>query len=194
MTPIRTRLKRPFLREIPLSAIICDDSPSYREAGYGGTPIREWPFYRFYAMYLSGAKEEAARAYEKWYAEQFAQFKDVPKTRGGMQGGSLERTIIELHRNRAIPFTHSVYDPDLVKEGIAQRVHERFELLESIKQKGYTPSPRDLVKGIRRGNTIMLKHGHHRAAALLALGYSEMPSVFVVPSFQIFLVRYTVKP
>jgi hypothetical protein len=54
---------------------------------------------------------------------------------------------------------------------------QRLALLESIARDGYHPERGKTILGVRRGEEVWLRGGHHRAAALSVLGHERLPGV-----------------
>lgn len=161
---------------VPFSQLRHNDLPAYVAAGYGGKELTEWPVYDFFLEYLSGDMGSATSAYESWYFEQLKDYADVPKSKGGMQFGSLYRLI---EKETGKPFGEVT---DLEKKKVISiRVRQRFALLARIVGEGYVPEKGDRIEAVKKGKYIYLKGGHHRAAALLALGEEVLPNVFVFP-------------
>lgn len=78
-------------------------------------------------------------------------------------------------------FNH--YGPVSVEKGELE-FQRLVRVYRSLKEKGYDRRNGDLkVSILRRGTEYMylLQHGHHRAAAAVALGYKELPATFGLP-------------
>ncbi|HVY56211.1 MAG TPA: oligosaccharide flippase family protein [Thermodesulfobacteriota bacterium] len=174
-------LKRLFMRSVPIAHLRCDEREIYVKDGYGGKPIECWPVYGFFAQFTSGDVSGAQEEYERWYADEFSKYGSVGKERGGMKNGSLYKKVERMHQEKNLSFVDTSPDEEIVREAIAKRVEERFGLIRSIREKGYCPSRRDVIYGVRRNGAVILWNGHHRVAALKALGYTEVPDIFIVP-------------
>jgi hypothetical protein len=137
---------------------------------------------------VNGDTEQARLDFEDWYLDQFLKYRHVPKRLGGMRGGSLARVVAAGvdaapaagggSREAGADDSHDVANARL-RNAIALRVEQRFELLESIRQYGYTPNMADPILAIKRSRCLYLEGGHHRAAVLKALGWSVLPGVKV---------------
>lgn len=171
------RLTRCLLRSVPIACLRHDDARAYRQEGFGGKPLEAWPVTGFFRQYLAGDQDGAREGFAAWYEDQLAKYASVPKSVGGMREGSLYRLV--ERRGRA-PFAQ--VDPAIRKAAIYERVDARLAFLETIRREGYHSDPKDRIAAIRKGNSFYLLGGHHRAAALLALGAREVPEVFVFPN------------
>lgn len=176
-------------RDLPMECLRHSDRPCYLREGHGGRAIEAWPIYRFFAMYAEGETERAHVEFANWYRQQFMKYRDVPKRIGGMRDGSLARTIGPLTDRTAdaktIPDTDEGGSSEMISaalhEAVDLRVKQRFQLVDSIRGRGYVPTQSDPVLGIRKADGVYLEGGHHRAAALKALGWTELPGVLVFP-------------
>lgn len=170
-----------------MSSIRHSDRSCYVQEGHGGREIEVWPIYRFFHQYVNGDTEQARVDFADWYLDQFMKYRHVPKRVGGMRGGSLAR-VVEAEGNEAsaiagFPEAGADDGGDVanarLRKAIALRVEQRFELVESIRQNGYTPNLSDPVPAIKQNQCLYLEGGHHRAAVLKALGWSVFPGVKV---------------
>lgn len=172
---------------MPIEAVRHSERQCYIQEGHGGREIEVWPIYRFFQEYVNGSRERARAHFQEWYFKQYMKYGNVPKRLGGMCGGSLARTLARTKQGDSDdgPYRYWNNDDrepdenDALREAIAERVEQRFELLESISNRGYHPDREDPVIGIERGPGIYLEGGHHRAAALKALGWATVPAVLV---------------
>lgn len=177
----------------PMERIRHSEAMCYVQEGHGGRGVETWPIYRFFCEYIKEGPELAKAHFVEWYLDQFIKYRDVPKRLGGMRGGSLARTVNAMmdgnDGDNAFCANSSGGNPAAVKndntlhEAIAARVMQRFELLESIRNRGYVPAQSDPVLGIESGEYVYLLGGHHRVAALRALGWTYVPSVLVFKSW-----------
>lgn len=169
-------------RDVSFAALRHDDKPVHRAEGYGGQPIEEFPPFRFYELREAGRLEEAYERYHAWYREQFDRYRYMEKPVGGMKHGSLYRLVVALHERQQVPLSgpRPTFREDIVDRAIHQRVEERFQLLSSIKLRGYERTPGDPVVGITRNGHVYLSSGHHRAAALRAIEKRAVPGVLVL--------------
>ncbi len=170
-------IQKHFFRDVPLSLIRHNDLPCYSAEGFGGAPIDMWPMYTFFRQYLSGEKEIARKNFEDWYLHQLGKYHAVPKSKGGMHRGSLYDSI---ERKCKLPFAQ--VSDDCKNAAIRERVLERLGLLEEIRLSGYNASKAERIDGFRSGGLVYLVGGHHRAAALSALGERVLPQVLVFPN------------
>jgi hypothetical protein len=178
-------------RDLPFADLRHDDKPVHRAEGYGGEPIEEFPPFRFYRLREVGRVGEAYDRYREWYREQFDRYRYMEKGVGGMKHGSLYRLVVALHEREQGPLTGSrpSFRDDLIDRAIQQRVEERFQLLNSIKQRGYERAPGDPVVGVARDGHVYLSSGHHRAAALRAIERRIVPDVLVLSPAARYLFR-----
>lgn len=168
-------MKRFFLKSVPFSQIRHNDVKCYLDEGFGGKPIEAWPPYSFFRGYIDGDTKKAHEDFYHWYREQLGKYHNIEKSDGGMYKGSLYR-LIESETQK--PFDQ--VDEEAVSKAIHKRVEQRFALLDSIRTNGYKEGG-ETIKGVRRGGFVYLLGGHHRAAILRALGFKELPNVFVFP-------------
>jgi len=170
-----------FIRNnIPINAVRHDDLQCYVYEGWGGSPIEDWPIYKFYREYLHGNKSDACDRYCSWYSDQLEKYGNTGKKYGGMLKGSLYSLISSRLAEYGLAYNHSSdnkeYDA-VVGNAIRERVRQRFELAESIADKGYYSSGSDWIMGIERDGLVYLKNGHHRCAVLKALGVETVNDV-----------------
>ena len=156
------------MRSWDIASVRHDPGPPYNLEGYGGLPVDEWPIYRFFHRYVQGRPEQAVQDFADWYEVQYGRYGDIPKSRGGLKGGSLDRLIL---RNASEGIS--------AQESFVIRAQQRFELLMSIRDNGYRPVMKSPVIGLRRvgGRELFILNGHHRVAALAALGMQQVPSL-----------------
>lgn len=180
-----TAMKSPFLkRDVLIAHLRIDDRESYVSQGFGKMPIQSWPVFRFFTSYVQGSTTQARSDYEAWYREQFSTYATEPKKLGGMKGGSLYRLVEEYHTNANETFDleSEQYASTLVELAIRERVKQRFTLLESIHSQGFAQdNSRDPIIGTYYRHGIILRGGHHRVAALAALGHQRIPLMYVYP-------------
>jgi len=172
-----------FVRDVPIEQLRHDDKQAHVAEGYGGRPIELFPPFQFFALHESGRADEARAQFHAWYRRQFDKYSGVGKDAGGMRNGSLYRLVVAEHARLGIELApgQPAFRTDIVDEAIRARVEQRFEFLRSIKERGYDRSRTDPVIGIARGaDTVHLTGGHHRAAALKALGQPVLPGVVVL--------------
>jgi hypothetical protein len=169
-------------KEVSFVELRHDDKPVHRTEGYGGQPIEAFPPFRFYRLHETGQPHEAYEQYRAWYREQFDRYMHTEKAIGGMRNGSLYRLVVALHQRGLVPLSgeRPAFRRDLVDRAIRQRVDDRFQLLDSIKQRGYVRSPSDPVVGVARADRVYLSSGHHRAAVLRAIRKPGVPGVLVL--------------
>jgi hypothetical protein len=177
----RSFVLRRAAREVPLARILHNDRPVYVAEGYGGRAISHFPPYAFFRLHEDGRPEQASAAFGSWYREQFRKYAGVPKQVGGMRNGTLHRLLAEVCREAGtvLPADPAAVDDALLERAIVRRVAQRFELLSSIRRDGYDPGLGKPILAWRRGGDVVLTGGHHRAAALLALGREALPAVSV---------------
>lgn len=178
-------LLKPFAKcNVPIGWLHHDDREIYVREGFGGRPIVKWPVFTFYSEYLEGRSDEARDHYGRWYEQQFLRYATVSKKLGGMEGGSLHALVKARHQeaNEVIDFDRGRFSRSILERAIADRVDQRLALLESIRSRGYClQQPGDAIAATRRGRHLVLRGGHHRVAALAALGYRSVPLLKVYP-------------
>lgn len=174
-----------FIKTVPFSSIRHNDLSCYVEEGYGGKAIECWPVYDFYCDYLKGNKKTAHEAFRLWYHDQLKKYHNVSKDLGGMYRGTL---YVLIEKRSGTHFKSA--GPETVDAAICERVTQRFALLESIQRDGYDPTI-ERVDGVHKHGQVYLTGGHHRAAALRALGEERFPGILVFPH-QIIYNSFTV--
>lgn len=166
-----------FLDDLQVSRLRCHSRPVAIEEGWGGRPIQFFPPYRFFRRSLDGDDEEARRGMAKWYFERMVDRRlfAVPKSEGGMQGGSLVRSVIAAHEaaGRTLDAEFSALDLDVTMEAIDRRVDERFDLLDSIREEGLKEVGR-YIYIVQNGEQLNIFKGHHRTAAAAACGHERI--------------------
>ncbi|HEX6202960.1 MAG TPA: hypothetical protein VF100_08155 [Thermoanaerobaculia bacterium] len=169
------RLLRPeaptVVVEVPLALLRCQVTPFGERQGFAGRPIDRFPPAGFFATRLvdpSRAEADFAAWYRLWFVER--QGWRVAKRRGGMRGGSLDRTVRRLFSERTgrPPASIDEVDAATIEQAIGLRVAYYFALLDSLRQRGQDAG--SALPCTRGGELYVLRDGHHRAAALRALG------------------------
>lgn len=175
-------LLRPETRTVALSALRCNDKPIARQQGFGGQPIESFPVYGFFRLYLE-RPEEAHASFHAWYREWFVarQGWRHPKSEGGLAGGSLQRAVEAAHRERhgTLLATPEAAEAEVVERAIDQRVRHYFAVLESIRDNGFDAARKPPILALQVGELYSLRNGHHRCAALAALGRRSVPVTVV---------------
>jgi hypothetical protein len=185
---MKRRIARLLGKSIPCSRLRYDDLKYYIEEGYGGQPLERWPVYHFFRDYMSGHRVKAFNDFVHWYQEQFTRYYNVPKNLGGMYKGSLYRLIEQKYSERGLAFHGGPWtgEETLVKETIEERVKQRFRLVDEIVSSGYSDKSAEIITGVRKGEYVYLKRGHHRSAILALLDYPSIPNVLVFPSYSLY--------
>ena len=175
-------LLSPWVQDVPLEKLRHDTKPIHLAEGFGGQPIEFFPPYRFFRLYQEQRYEEARDQFRAWYREQFRKYSSIGKNVGGMRKGSLYRLVAAEHSRHGLTVSNGAqFKEQLVENAIAMRVEQRLELLAAISKSGYDPKRADTVVGLARsGGAIYLTGGHHRAAALKAIGEKVLPGVIVL--------------
>ena len=158
---------------VSINKILHVDRPVYNKEGYAGKTVFSWPIYRFFKLYHSGQKEKALQSFTDWYTEQYKKYSGCGKSKGGMKGGTLEKLYHNLQKN---------YNGNTSFENAVEiRVKQRFSLFESILTQGYIINESAPLQALKTNNDqfILLNGGHHRVAILAAIGYNEIPMVYV---------------
>ena len=175
-----------FISDVLIIVIRFDDLYYYKVEGFGGKEIEKWPVYHFFCEYINGDKDEAHKNFTYWYIDQFINYCDKPKNLGGMYKGSLYTLIENEYSKQGMTFDCETIKNEAEKtvlvNAVEKRVAQRFQMLESIACEGFIPNQKSLVCGVKRGDSIYLKGGHHRVAALKALGYQKVPRMVVYPN------------
>lgn len=172
------------LTDVPLAALRHDDKKCHLEEGSGAKPVEFWSIYKFFADYADGREEAAVNDFTAWYLRQYERYSRVDKSLGGMRNGSLSRVIAKATaadstgKNDAQPPSQS----KIIREAVEAFVRERLQLLDSIRDSGFSISGRVKIIGVRRKGLVMIRNGHHRIAVLKALGYSHVPLISVYPN------------
>lgn len=175
-------------KSVPCSKLRCNDLKYYIEEGYGGQPLERWPVYRFFRDYISGHRVKAFNDFVHWYQEQFARYYNVPKNLGGMYKGSLYMLIEKKYHEKGLAFHGGprMGEETLVRETIEERVKQRFRLVDEIISCGYSDKSTEIIIGVRKGEYVYLKRGHHRSAILALLNCPSVPNVLVFPSYSLY--------
>ncbi len=171
-------------KDVKLSSLRHNDLWAYRKEGFGGELLERWPVTGFFRLWAEGRKDEAQQEFCAWYGEQFSRYGAVPKSSGGLYGGTLYLLAEKMHKEAGKPFDALAWalDESILRQAVEQRVKQRLDFLRAFSEKGFVFDGRDPVEGIARGGVIVLQGGHHRAAALMALGKTTVPAMLVFPS------------
>lgn len=174
---IKRILKRLSIRpkSVNINKIRAIDLKCYTDEGYGGRHISFFPPYTFFKVYLHESESKGILMFVDWYRKMFNRYYNVPKTLGGMRHGSLYKLVEKNHLKKNIILNSDLSNlSDVVYEqSLQERVAQRFELLESIRCKGFIKTG-DAISGISKNGFVYLKSGHHRCATLHLLGYREV--------------------
>ncbi|HKQ60352.1 MAG TPA: hypothetical protein VJS92_03645 [Candidatus Polarisedimenticolaceae bacterium] len=176
---------RPAVVDVPFERLRHDDKPVHVAEGYGGRPIEHFPPYRFFRQVLAGDPDGARTGFREWYRQQFGKYAEVPKKRGGMRHGSLDRLVRAVHAREGSAELRA----ELVERAIAERVEQRLALFETLRTQGYDRARAERIVGIRRRGAVFLTGGQHRAAALRALELPALPDVVVLGPAAYWLYR-----
>jgi hypothetical protein len=174
------------MRDVPIEAIRCDEKPFMR--GFASAPITGFPVYRVFSEYLVDPLE-ARRLLEEWYWDWWVNHRAwrVSKQAGGGRGGSLWSAVKKVHANagKHLDGDMSVADPDLLKVAFKEVTNYRISILESIRDRGYVHNAKSPIRATARNGLLYLTGGHHRVAALAALGHETVPLIIArVPRFR----------
>lgn len=164
-------------KNISFKKIRHNDSKYYVTEGYGGKSLENWPVTCFYGKFIEGDRVEAVNNYIEWYEFQLDKYASKPGKEGGMYQGSLYRLI---EKRTGKNFSNSTKDEK--RRCIKERVMQRFALLEDIQKNGYCLEKTEQIYSVKKNGFVYLKGGHHRAAALLALGEESVPEILVFPT------------
>lgn len=153
----------------PINIVRSDSKKLYIEEGYGGKHIKYFPPSYFFKVFLDNEKR-AIDLFFQWYNYMFLKYFDKSKKIGGMENGSLYKLIQKEHQKKSIKLKKDLSNIDkfIYNNSIKKRVIQRFNLLESIRDKGYRPG-KNFIEGIFKDKFIYLNGGHHRCAALYVL-------------------------
>lgn len=167
----------------PLDSLYCDDVV-YAGQPFAGGPLASFPMVVIFQTYEKD-RDRAFELFGAWMREWLLERDGwkTPKTEGGMQNGSMCRLIEELHRrdNRGALAGIDQAGDAVIDEAIRLRAEHYFAVFGSIKTRGFDATLQPPITSIMREDRRMIKNGHHRAAALLVLGYNEVP-VYPHPS------------
>lgn len=170
--------------DVPISILRHDDKKCHIEEGSGAQPVEQWSIYIFFKTYAEGRQEEAVKDFTNWYLQQYVKYSHIDKRYGGMHKGSLYNVIekVSAEIKPAPDNASSEIEHTAVQEVVTSFVRERFKLLDSIRAVGYSTKDRVKIIGVRRKDLIIIRNGHHRVAALKALGFSQVPLIQVYPN------------
>ncbi len=170
----------PFQRDVAVDQLRVESTHIGLQEGYGGQPIERFPPWAYFQQHVRGESEPARVAFALWYAEQFRKYRNVSKDKGGMHRGSLYREVLAEHARAGVEVAarQPVFRDDLVATAIERRVAQRIAFLDGIRSRGYRPVASDPIFALEHADgSVHLLGGHHRAAALSALGESMLPRV-----------------
>lgn len=171
---------RPFQRDVAVDRLRVESTHIGLQEGYGGQPIERFPPWTFFHQHVLGEAEPARAAFALWYEEQFRKYRNVSKDKGGMHRGSLYHEVLAEHASAGaeVAARQPEFRDELVAIAIERRVAQRIAFLEGIRSRGYRPVASDPIFALEHADgTVHLLGGHHRAAALSALGESMLPRV-----------------
>ncbi len=176
-----------FLTEVKIDKMRIELSAESIKDKWGGKPISNLPVYNFFELYINGNSEDAFKGMFDYYYNDFMEYGNIhiDKKKGGKKGGTLYKKIYENHEKAGIKLDEKLsnLDVEIVKQTIQERVNCRFNMIESIKKHGYTPSY-DFVQVKKKDDLFYITAGHHRVSAMDLLGYK---SVFVAVDNPYFL-------
>ena len=160
-----------------MEAFLCDDVV-YKGQDFAGAPLEHFPMVDIFRLYDSD-QHAALEKFRHWMQEWLLvrQGWKIPKRKGGMAKGSLYTLVHELHRDKYRRKLHDFErcDKQLIDKAIVTRARHYFvDVYESIKNRGYDDSMNPPITCVQRGESYMIKNGHHRAAALLVLGFDAV--------------------
>lgn len=161
---------------VPLADLRCQDKLFNRSQGFGGKPVDEFPPCCFFQTALGDPSRAFAEFRDwMWYCLVTLRAWEVPKDEGGWCSGSLMNAIAQCHEERGRTFeSFPQAEHDLVEQAIGKRVRYYLGLLDSIKVHGLEITEKSRILCRNQNATLYLDDGHHRAAALRALGYEQV--------------------
>ena len=181
--------------DIPISRIVHNDLELYIKSGYGGKRIKDWPFYNFIELWINGKHDKSKKLWVSWLVDEFSKYCLNLKSKGGMFQGSVHKyALISITENKNKFWSKpSELRKVNIVNGAKILVDRRVEMIQSIVNKGYKASVKDPIIAVRKGNTFVLKGGHHRASIMHILGYNKLPGVIVYSKHMWELRKWLVK-
>jgi hypothetical protein len=171
------RLAERQLKTIPIDSIRCETLKVPVREWWGGKSIELFPPYKYFKLYHEGDKSEAIKGMQDWYYKRivYDNLLKVPKSEGGMAGGSLFDELDALHKTQGLILAADLSNVDdgIIRETIRQKVQYRFSIFESIKEQGLCFTW-DFVRLIPDKDYFYLRGGHHRVAALAVCGITSV--------------------
>lgn len=164
------------LKKIPIENIRCQIKPFSETLGFSGKTIDYFPPCKFYEVYLENT-EKAHQLFKEWiyhYLMDVGAWK-ISKEEGGWKNGSLIELIYDIHKNNGIDLqSFNNASQDFIKKAIELKVKYYFDLLNSIREKGYIKSQPPSIMCYFMNNRYYLTGGHHRVSALYVLGIKDV--------------------
>jgi len=169
-----------FLKKVPIEQIYTEKTTASLRDGWGNKQISHLPIYKFFKLYLEGYKKEAYDSMTEYYLDIAINKKAIyiKKEDGGMKNGSTFQLVDKLHKELGITLNKDLtnLDINITKKAIQQRVQYRFNMIDSIKKHGYSPSCQLIHASYSKDtNKYFLTDGHHRVATMDILGYKSIP-------------------
>lgn len=161
---------------VPITVLRCIDLPFTREQGFGGCPVNAFPPTSFFKRELE-AEGLGRREFEQWYWHWFVERRGwkIPKSEGGMRGGSLHQCVLQLLESAGVGAgSPDDADQDLLKHAISSRVQHYLGVLRSLREHGFVQNAGSRIRCATRGAHIEILNGHHRIAALSVLGHGSV--------------------
>lgn len=167
--------------DIPINRIVHNDLELYIKSGYGGKHIKDWPFYNFIKLWIDGNHDESKDLWVKWLVGEFSKYCLNLKSKGGMFQGSVHKyALMTIDENKNKFWSKpSELNKNNIINGAKILVDKRVEMIQSIVDEGYKANVKDPIIAVRKGNSFVLKGGHHRASIMHILGYDKLPKVIV---------------
>lgn len=177
---LRLRTRRRLIK-VPIDKLRCQEKPFSELQGFSGKPIACFPPSLFYKMGLTDPKK-AHDAFRQWLHECFIDMEAwrVHPSEGGWANGSLMNAVFQVHQEHDIALAHFEQAvPTLIDQAIGRRATYYLDLLNSLRGKGYNRALYPPILCRDGGGLYFIHNGHHRVAALWALGYQEADVVLV---------------
>lgn len=171
-------IKKNRKTEVPIDQLRCQNKPFSEVLGFSNKPVEFFPPFHFFEISLTDP-ETAFNDFSNWLRMCLIGLNGwkVSKREGGLQGGSLYRLIVRLHKEKGITLDDFLdSEPEIIEEAISQRVDYYFDLLRKVRENDLSYQEGNPIYCYPKNEEgfFEIYDGHHRVCALKLTGFQDI--------------------